>query len=522
WGAEGGGDASGKSTGRGDQKTGTSESKPESKASAETGSAKTSEKAKEKEKWAASYNGGWGTMSPSSGGGWGASTSWGTEGGADADGDATMQDQDAGKEEGEVQEGADATMQDVPAEEANEDEDEDHAWLQPPQTWTEISSGLGDAPVDANMGAQAPTRAGIQEPDPSRKSQADRGASAHIPPITVPTPAMDVDRKQREPSATPFDSDVGRYAPESLPGRRDACKNQIKSMAHAVQLYMRLQKEEEELAKYKRMQISKSYERVGRSGQDILNAKRKVFQDKVTASRKEYDMYINKLVGYPSLESILMGFDPDMEMRSALDYLGQIKEWTAAVQPSVQHIVDQEAKAQEQKRQRSPDEPDYIPASIRPVYQQLRNLEEQTAAMQAELEYRVDQTPDLAQLAAQDEALREPFDALNQRLGAVGAGIEEQANRFAPLMNIEAAQDIGQIKAEHEDLKAQVSQIEARTAQTHAEMASRWPRMSAEEREALAVDYRAESERLERYDLNDAFERAKELVLEQFMWGQGS
>ena len=41
--------------------------------------------------------------------------------------------------------------------------------------------------------------------------------------------------------------------------------------------------------------------------------------------------------------------------------------------------------------------------------------------------------------------------------------------------------------------------------------------MSAEEVEAMTEGYQAESSRLAEYDLRDAAERARELVLEQFM-----
>ncbi|THH17812.1 hypothetical protein EW146_g3080 [Bondarzewia mesenterica] len=52
------------------------------------------------------------------------------------------------------------------------------------------------------------------------------------------------------------------------------------------------------------------------------------------------------------------------------------------------------------------------------------------------------------------------------------------------------------------------------------EIGEHWPSMSPDQVEGLAQDYREESETLEAYGLGEAYERAKELVLEQFISGQ--
>ena len=53
-----------------------------------------------------------------------------------------------------------------------------------------------------------------------------------------------------------------------------------------------------------------------------------------------------------------------------------------------------------------------------------------------------------------------------------------------------------------------------------AELSSRWPGMSPEQIEALREDYQEESDLLAEYDLAEAFARAREVVLDEMMWGR--
>lgn len=53
-----------------------------------------------------------------------------------------------------------------------------------------------------------------------------------------------------------------------------------------------------------------------------------------------------------------------------------------------------------------------------------------------------------------------------------------------------------------------------------AELSSRWPGMSPEQIEALREDYQEESDLLAEYDLTEAFARAREVVLDEVMWGR--
>ncbi|KAF8478553.1 Non-repetitive/WGA-negative nucleoporin C-terminal-domain-containing protein [Russula ochroleuca] len=55
-----------------------------------------------------------------------------------------------------------------------------------------------------------------------------------------------------------------------------------------------------------------------------------------------------------------------------------------------------------------------------------------------------------------------------------------------------------------------------------AELSSRWPGMSPEQIEALHDDYQEESALLAEYDLTEAFGRAREVVLDEMMWGRPS
>jgi hypothetical protein len=53
-----------------------------------------------------------------------------------------------------------------------------------------------------------------------------------------------------------------------------------------------------------------------------------------------------------------------------------------------------------------------------------------------------------------------------------------------------------------------------------AELSSRWPGMSPEQIEALHEDHKEESALLEEYDLMEVFGRAREVVLDEMMWGR--
>ena len=55
-----------------------------------------------------------------------------------------------------------------------------------------------------------------------------------------------------------------------------------------------------------------------------------------------------------------------------------------------------------------------------------------------------------------------------------------------------------------------------------AELSSRWPGMSPEQIEALHEDYQEESALLAEYDLKEVFDRAREVVLDEMMWGRPS
>lgn len=55
-----------------------------------------------------------------------------------------------------------------------------------------------------------------------------------------------------------------------------------------------------------------------------------------------------------------------------------------------------------------------------------------------------------------------------------------------------------------------------------AELSSRWPGMSPEQIEALHEDYQEESALLAEYDLAGVYGHAREVVLDEMMWGRPS
>jgi nuclear pore complex protein Nup133 len=55
-----------------------------------------------------------------------------------------------------------------------------------------------------------------------------------------------------------------------------------------------------------------------------------------------------------------------------------------------------------------------------------------------------------------------------------------------------------------------------------AEISSRWPGMSPDQAEAIAQDYKSESDELAELALDDVYHRVRELVVREVVWGSGS
>lgn len=67
-----------------------------------------------------------------------------------------------------------------------------------------------------------------------------------------------------------------------------------------------------------------------------------------------------------------------------------------------------------------------------------------------------------------------------------------------------------------------VTPDEALITPSDAEIASRWPGMSAEQLEAIGRDYDFERDKLGDYDLNDVYHRVRELAAEDIAWQQST
>lgn len=67
-----------------------------------------------------------------------------------------------------------------------------------------------------------------------------------------------------------------------------------------------------------------------------------------------------------------------------------------------------------------------------------------------------------------------------------------------------------------------VTPDEALMTPSEAEIASRWPGMSAEQLEAIGRDYDFERDKLGDYDVNDVYHRVRELAVEDIAWQQST
>ncbi|KAA1474269.1 hypothetical protein DENSPDRAFT_931536 [Dentipellis sp. KUC8613] len=300
--------------------------------------------------------------------------------------------------------------------------------------------------------------------------------------------AMDVDEDpHRASSHARTDSDLGSttrdfasHPPQTLSEKRQACIMYLKQVAKAVELQNRISKEEESLVRFKRMQGSEHFGRVGTLGRQILDTKRGGYSEKLHSLKKDFDTCLEKLMKLPGVETYVSGLRPDTEHQLIRKYLEEVKKWTTAIEPSIRQVVATERAAREAGPPAS--DSSFISSPLQPVLHQLQCLEERLQNVDAEFDHHAERILDSmldeklkrrheeivtavarAQDKAYGEAMAQPLNELDAKLLQVGHKIEEQAGQVASLIIAKRSVDDADrnIKAEHLSLLQRTERLEA-------------------------------------------------------------
>jgi nuclear pore complex protein Nup133 len=109
------------------------------------------------------------------------------------------------------------------------------------------------------------------------------------------------------------------------------------------------------------------------------------------------------------------------------------------------------------------------------------------------------------------------WDTIKQTSGVSDAQLNERFRSTALVTALSAT-----LSKRHQPEGYILSPSQALAEPSLAELSSRWPGMSPEQIEALHIDYQEESALLAEYDLTEVFGRAREVVLDEMMWGRAS
>jgi nuclear pore complex protein Nup133 len=110
---------------------------------------------------------------------------------------------------------------------------------------------------------------------------------------------------------------------------------------------------------------------------------------------------------------------------------------------------------------------------------------------------------------------RNSWDVIKKTSGVSDAQLNDRFRSTALVATLTAT-----LPKRHQPEGYILSPSQALAVPSLAELSSRWPGMSPEQIEALREDYQEESDLLAEYDLADAFNRARELILDEMMWGR--
>jgi len=135
---------------------------------------------------------------------------------------------------------------------------------------------------------------------------------------------------------------------------------------------------------------------------------------------------------------------------------------------------------------------------------------------------RADKLPDVRRQAAFRSVWRriyihDNWDTIKQTSGVSDAQLNERFRSTALVTALSAT-----LSKRHQPEGYILSPSQALAVPSSAELSSRWPGMSPEQIETLHEDYQEESALLAEYDLTEVFGRAREVVLDEMMWGRAS
>ena len=111
--------------------------------------------------------------------------------------------------------------------------------------------------------------------------------------------------------------------------------------------------------------------------------------------------------------------------------------------------------------------------------------------------------------------LENSWDVIKKTSGVSDAQLNDRFRSTALVATLSAT-----LSKRHQPEGYILSPSQALRVPSLAELSSRWPGMSPEQIEALGEDYQEQSDLLAGYDLAEVFVRAREVVLDEMMWGR--
>jgi nuclear pore complex protein Nup133 len=109
------------------------------------------------------------------------------------------------------------------------------------------------------------------------------------------------------------------------------------------------------------------------------------------------------------------------------------------------------------------------------------------------------------------------WDTIKQTSGVSDAQLNERFRNTALVAVLSAT-----LQKRHQPEGYILPPNQALAVPSLVDLSSRWPGLSPEQIEALHEDYQEESALLAEYDLTEVFGRAREVVLDEMMWGRPS
>ncbi|KAI0051249.1 hypothetical protein FA95DRAFT_1602920 [Auriscalpium vulgare] len=386
-------------------------------------------------------------------------------------------------------------------------------WDDPSRGWGSDSWGANDTNTEAmavETPPSVPSLGTVQLPPASmpdafspvtpssfRASTSGWGTSrqseeAFMPPATPTTPAnpiradsserMSVDpssatgagRRSRERGVSEAASTSRRASktvPHAVRERREAVHEHLKRLQRAVHLKIQLEECEAQLKRWKRTQESQQYGHAGRAARNILEDKRREYDERRNSLEQRLKQEIANLAELPELAAYVKDLDPHSGMAEVASYAEEARQWKEVVAPLTEELVKKETVA---TVTRSSMEADFVPPTLQPLYARISEVDSRLDDMGEAFQHLAtldvdplfnsrmqERSDDLTAAAtravmhAQDADMQEPLAKITSQKRTLDQKLDAQAEQVAVLINAKDAVlvELAELHREQEKLE---------------------------------------------------------------------